>query len=177
MADPDSEVVINPRAGKKFRQRLRFQRPSGFAQSNGKAFDDEIAATITAFLAAGAGDAAHGRLGEAGEALGIATAVLIGAMIAAGTLRRKIGRSFHLLHATGAVLLTGVLASHTVVLFLGHGPPNSLWHLCGSGAFVFVVATALLGLARRKLGRRFVRVHACSALLAATLALLHRLLA
>jgi len=182
---PSSKAVPNSRSAEEWA--VLVKRMQGHAQGGDKAFHDQIAATVTVFLTAGAAgpdhDQNHGyseehnALEEAGEALGITTAVLIATMIATGALRRKIGRTFRMLHGTGAVLLVCALAGHATILFLGHATPNSLWHLCGTGAFILVVVTTAFGLARRRIGQRFLRIHAGSALLTAALALLHRLLA
>jgi len=182
---PSSKAVPGSRPGEEWPAVVK--RMQSHAQGTEKAFDDRVASAVTAFLAtsvaepdhghSGEQTEAHGELGRFGGALGIVTAVLIATMVTAGALRRKIGRRFRRLHAFGAVLLVCALAAHAAILYLDHGPPDSLWHLCGTGAFVLVAVTASLGLARRRIGRKFVRIHACAALLTAVLALLHRLLA
>lgn len=182
---PLSKVTAEPRPAAEWPALVK--RMQTHAQTGDKTFDNTVADEITAFLVHNAAAAdpslnpapaeAASEAGEMGEALGIATAVLIAAMIVAGALRRRIGRRFRLLHRSGAVLLVCALAAHAAILFLSYGPPNSLWHLCGSGAFLLVGVTALLGLNRRRIGRRFVPVHASAAGLTAALALLHRLLA
>ena len=177
------------RATERSRSREEWQaivtRMREHARETDTAIARETAETIVAFLARG--DAApgvspsapghthaeeHGRgAGELGEALGITTAALVLCMIASGLLRRKLRRRFGPLHAAMAVLLAAAVLAHGTILYLHTGFPRSLWHLSGSAGLLALLATAGAGLLRRRLRRRFLKLHMAGATCSAAMVL------
>jgi len=102
---------------------------------------------------------------------------LLIALIATGLVRRRLKRRFRPVHAALAFLLALAVIGRAAGLYARAGMPRSVWRLCGSAALLVAAVGAAAGLMRRRLKRRFLRVHVTLAFTALILAVLHRLLA
>jgi hypothetical protein len=104
---------------------------------------------------------------------GYAAVFFLVALLLTGHGRRKLRRRFRGLHATAALGLFASLAAHGVIYLLRFGNPAVFWYWCGVASFVAIAFVELMGILRKRMGRRFLRIHQFGGYAALVLAILH----
>lgn len=113
-----------------------------------------------------------GALSSAGLA-GYAAVFFLFALLLTGHGRRKLGKRFRRLHAAAALGLFASLAAHGVIYLLRFGNPAVFWYWCGVLSFALVAIVELMGILRKRMGRRFLRLHQLGGYTGLVLAVLH----
>ncbi len=111
-------------------------------------------------------------LSSAGIA-GYAAVLFLVALLLTGHGRRKLGKRFRHLHAAAALGLFTCLAAHGVIYLLRFGNPAVFWYWCGVASFVVIALVELMGILRKRMGRRFLRLHQLGGYAGLVLAILH----
>ena len=104
---------------------------------------------------------------------GYAAVVFLLALLVSGHSRRRLKKAFRPLHIAAALGLFLSLASHGAIYLLRYGNPPVAWYWFGLASFVAVVVVELVGIMRKKMGKRFLRAHMAGGYVGLILAVLH----
>jgi hypothetical protein len=102
----------------------------------------------------------------------IAVAMLV-VLLVSGMLRKKLKPAFSPIHHAAALLLFVTIAIHASIHLVEFGPVPVLWLWFGIAAIVVLLATEGVGLLRKQLRKRFLRLHMIGGALGGVLTILH----
>lgn len=108
---------------------------------------------------------------------GYGSVICLFVLIGTGMMRKKLKKSFKLIHKISALLLLIMLSIHTVSYILKHGTPPVLWYWFGMISLMFVIFAITMIYVKKGFGKSFVKVHAAAGVIALILGLLHWLAA
>lgn len=105
--------------------------------------------------------------------MGYLAVALVGVMLGLGAARRRVGRHFRRLHLVMGGALFFAAAIHSGVFLAEYGAPPVTWLWFGVAAMALVVATEVHGIARPRLGKRFLPVHVLASVACLVFTVLH----
>ena len=94
-------------------------------------------------------------------------------LLVTGAIRKKIRVVFSPIHHTAALLLFVTIAIHASIHLVEFGPVPVLWLWFGIAAIVVLLATEGVGLLRKQLRKRFLRLHIIGGTVGGVLTILH----
>jgi hypothetical protein len=98
---------------------------------------------------------------------------MLAVLLVSGMLRKKLKPAFSPIHHTAALLLFVTIAIHASIHLVEFGPVPVLWLWFGIAAIAVLIATEGVGLLRKQLRKRFLRLHIIGGTLGALLTILH----
>ena len=98
---------------------------------------------------------------------------MLAVLLVSGMLRKKLKPAFSPIHHTAALLLFVTIAIHASIHLVEFGPVPVLWLWFGIAAIAVLLATEGVGLLRKQLRKRFLRLHMIGGALGAVLTILH----
>lgn len=104
---------------------------------------------------------------------GYAAVFFLFTLLLSGHSRRRLRTAFRPVHIAAALGLFLSLASHGLIYLLRYGNPPVVWYWYGLAAFCTVVTVEMVGIMRKQMGRRFLRLHMAGGYMGLGLAILH----
>lgn len=108
---------------------------------------------------------------------GYGSVVLLFVLMGSGLMRRKLKKSFKIIHKLSALLLMIMLSIHTLIYILKHGNPPVLWYWFGMIGLIFVVIALGVTYIKKSVRKNFIKVHMTAGVIGLILGLLHWLVA